>query len=92
MAHACEWETSMMMRLAPELVGDVPALLEIPSGNAFDPVARAWTTRDRTEAGHLGQPRAATVEKGEALFTAFSDGAVSLLEKVRAWDGRSWNP
>ena len=92
MGHACEWETSMMMRLAPQLVGQISSLPEVPSGNAFDPVARAWTTRDRTEPGYLGNPRAATAEKGEALFAAFADGAVSLLERVRAWDGRSWNP
>jgi creatinine amidohydrolase len=91
MAHACEWETSMMMRLAPHLVGEISSWPEVPSGNAFDPVARAWTTRDRTEPGYLGNPRVATAEKGEALFATFAEGAVSLLERVRAWDGRSWN-
>ena len=92
MAHACEWETSMILRLAPHLAGDHSQLAPIQSGNAFDPASRAWITRDRTAPGHIGDPRAATAEKGEALFQAFAGGAVSMIERVLAWDGRSWNP
>jgi creatinine amidohydrolase len=91
MAHACEWETSMILRLAPHLVGNISALAAIPSGNAFEPSSRAWTTKDRTAPGHIGDPRAATAEKGEALFHEFSAGAVTLLERVLAWDGARWN-
>jgi creatinine amidohydrolase len=91
MAHACEWETSMILRLAPELVGDLSNLAVIQSGSAFDPASRAWTTKDRTLPGHLGDPRAATAEKGEALFQGFTVGAVTLLERVLAWDGARWN-
>lgn len=92
MAHACEWETSMILRLAPHLVGDLSKLAAIDSGNAFDPTSRAWITKDRTAPGHIGDPRAANAEKGEALFQAFTAGAVGLLEHVLAWDGKSWNP
>jgi creatinine amidohydrolase len=91
MAHACEWETSMVLRLAPNLVGDLSKLTPIPSGNTFDPVPRAWTTKDRSAPGHIGDPRAATAEKGEALFQAFANGAAALLERVLAWDGARWN-
>ena len=91
MAHACEWETSMILRLAPHLVGDVANIAPVNPDSAFDPAARAWTTKDRTEPGHLGNPRAATAEKGEALFQQFTSGAVALLERVLAWDGKSWN-
>lgn len=91
MAHACEWETSMILRLAPHLVGDFAQLPAVPAGNAFDPAARGWITNDRTVPGHLGDPGAATPEKGEALFQAFTSGAVTLLERVLAWDGKSWN-
>jgi creatinine amidohydrolase len=91
MAHACEWETSMILRLAPHLVGDLSHLAAIQSGSAFDPASRAWITKDRTSPGHLGDPRAATVEKGEALFQEFTAGALTLLERVLAWDGARWS-
>ena len=91
MGHACEWETSMILRIAPHLVGDISKLTAVDAGNAFAPASRAWITKDRTGPGHIGNPRAATAEKGEALFNAFSDAAVSFLERVIAWDGKSWN-
>jgi len=91
MAHACEWETSMILRIAPHLVGDLSNITSVEAGNAFDPAFRGWITKDRTSAGHLGHPRAATAEKGEALFQQFAAGAVTLLERVLAWDGKTWN-
>lgn len=91
MAHACEWETSMILRLAPKLAGGLDQLNPIPSGNAFDPVARGWTTKDRTMPGHIGDPRAATAAKGEALFRVFTDDVVAFLERVLQWDGKPWN-
>jgi creatinine amidohydrolase len=39
----------------------------------------------------VGDPRAASAEKGETLFKAFTDDAVKFLERVIAWDGSSWN-
>ena len=91
MAHACEWETSMILRLAPQLVGDLSGVMTIEAGNAFDPAFRGWTTKDRTAPGHIGSPRDATAAKGEALFEQFASGSVALLERVLAWDGKSWN-
>jgi creatinine amidohydrolase len=91
MGHACEWETSMILRLAPELVGDFTALPPVSAGTGFNPAARAWITKDRTVPGHIGDPAAASAEKGEALFEIFADGAVALLERVVAWDGKGWN-
>ncbi|HEV7406560.1 MAG TPA: creatininase family protein [Chthoniobacteraceae bacterium] len=90
MRHACEWETSMVLRLAPQLVKDHRAVPAQEPGNAFEPAVRAWTMRDRSEHGHVGDPREATAEKGEALFEAFARGAVAMIERVIAWDGASW--
>lgn len=90
MGHACEWETSMILRLAPHLVKDPAALEEVSFGFAFEPAYRGWITRDRTVTGHIGNPRHATAEKGEYLFETFSTGVVRLLEQVIAWDGHSW--
>jgi creatinine amidohydrolase len=91
MGHACEWETSMILRLAPKLAGSLGELEPVPFGNAFAPAARAWTTRDITVHGHIGDPRSATPEKGEALFRVFTDDVVALLERVLRSDGTSWN-
>jgi creatinine amidohydrolase len=91
MGHACEWETSMILRLRPELVGDLLQVQPVAFGNAFAPAARGWITKDRSEPGHIGDPGRATAEKGEALFRVFAADVVRLLERVLAWDGRSWN-
>jgi creatinine amidohydrolase len=91
MGHACEWETSMILRLNAKLVGPLSALEPVPFGNAFEPATRGWITKDRTRPGHLGEPQAATAEKGEVLFRAFTDATVALFERVLRWDGHSWN-
>jgi creatinine amidohydrolase len=90
MGHACEWETSMILRIAPHLVGDLRPLETVEFGFAFEPAYRGWITKDRTEPGHIGSPQHASAEKGEHLFATFADGVVRLLEQVRAWDGHSW--
>lgn len=91
MGHACEWETSMVLRLRPELVvGDVSQVPEVPPGKEFAPGYRAWVMPDRSEPGHVGAPAAATAEKGEALFSHFASGVATYLERVVGWDG-TWD-
>jgi len=92
MGHACEFETSMILRLAPHLVaGDVTKLAPVEWGNPFEPAVRGWITKDRTVPGHIGYPQLATAEKGESLLQAYAAGLVTLLERVLAWDGSSWS-
>jgi len=91
MGHACEWETSMMLRLRPDLVGDLSQVQSVAPGHPFAPAVRGWITKERSAAGHIGDPRRATAEKGETIFRTFADDVGRLLEKVIAWDGRSWN-
>ena len=91
MGHACEYETSMMLQIAPHLVGDLSKAPEVPLGKGFDPAHRAWITEDRTEPGHIGDPRHASAEKGEMIFRVFSADVVTFLERVIAWDGKSWD-
>ena len=90
MGHACEWETSMVLQIAPRLVGDFKMLKPVAFGNAFEPATRGWITKDRTAPGHIGEPSLATAEKGETLLRIFTDDVVQLLERVLAWDGKSW--
>ncbi|HEY5315576.1 MAG TPA: creatininase family protein [Pirellulales bacterium] len=91
MGHACEWETSMMLRLAPHLVRNHQQAEAVPFGKPFEPASRGWITRERTQPGHIGDPRSATAEKGEVLLHAFSDDLAALVERMLAWDGKSWD-
>jgi creatinine amidohydrolase len=91
MGHACEWETSMILALAPHLVGDLEPIEPVPFGNPFEPGSRGWITKDRSVPGHIGDPRRASAEKGETLFRLFSADVAAFLERVIAWDGRSWD-
>jgi creatinine amidohydrolase len=91
MGHACEYETSMMLRIAPHLVIEHAKAPEVPFGVAFAPAHRAWITKDRTEPGHIGNPCIATAEKGETIFRVFSADVVKFLERVATWDGKTWD-
>ena len=91
MGHACEWETSMILALAPHLVGEYQKAEPVSPAGAFDPAHRAWTTKDRSPVGHIGNPRVASAAKGERLLALFTADVVQLLERVIAHDGRSWN-
>jgi creatinine amidohydrolase len=90
MGHACEWETSMILKITPQLVQDITRRETVEFGFAFEPAYRGWITKDRTVPGHIGSPQHATAEKGEHLLAAFSAGVVTFLERVCAWDGKSW--
>jgi len=91
MGHACEWETSMMLRIRPDLVGDLKKVEPVEFGTPFLPASRGWIMGDRSVPGHIGDPRFATAEKGETIFRVFTDDVAKLLDRVIAWDGSSWN-
>ena len=91
MGHACEWETSMMLRINPHLVGDLAPLRSVSFGEGFSPAHRAWITKDRTEPGHIGDPQYATADKGELLFNVFTQDVIRLLNRMLAWNGTSWD-
>lgn len=91
MGHACEWETSMILRLDPALVGDYRGAAPVEFGQGFAPAARGWVTQDRTTPGHIGSPHLASAEKGETLLRVFSADVIALLERMIRWDGKSWN-
>jgi creatinine amidohydrolase len=91
MGHACDLETSMMLRLAPHLVGDYRNARPVGFGRSFDPASRGWITKEHSPAGHVGDPSGASAEKGEKLFRAFADDVAVFLERVAAWDGSSWD-
>ena len=90
MGHACEWETSMILRISPHLVREYKNIAVVDRGPPFLPATRGWITKDRSEPGHIGCPHLASPEKGETLFATFSDGVQQLLNRIIQWDGKSW--
>ena len=80
----------MVLRIAPQLVKGHTTVGDVPFGNPFEPASRGWIMTDRSEPGHVGDPRSATAEKGEVLFQCFTEEIVKMLERVIAWDGVSW--
>ena len=77
--------------IAPQWVGDIADLKPVAGGFSFEPAYRGWITKDRSEPGHIGDPRWATPEKGEFLFRTYAADLVAFLERVAAWDGHSWS-
>ncbi|MBL8892177.1 MAG: creatininase family protein [Planctomycetaceae bacterium] len=90
MGHACEWETSMMLRLAPALVGNYLSAKSVDPSGSFLPAYRAWVTQDRSAVGHIGFPALASIEKGEYLFKLFAGGVIGLIDRIRCWNGQTW--
>ena len=90
MGHACEWETSMMLAIRPDLVGNYAEAEATQQGDVFAGATRGWTMKDRTDVGHIGHPSVATREKGEVLFGSFVSGLIPFLRSVADWDGSSW--
>jgi creatinine amidohydrolase len=90
MGHACEWETSMMLRMAPHLVGNYHQAADLDPQGSFLPAYRAWVTQDRSEVGHIGYPALASVDKGEYLLTLFASGVAALVDRIRRWNGHPW--
>ncbi|MEJ0020282.1 MAG: creatininase family protein [Acetobacteraceae bacterium] len=83
--HACEAETSMMMVARPDLVAtdrigmakanSTPDVSDVVGGGVY----RWRTIGARSSSGVIGNPEAASAEKGERLFEAI---AASLADKV----------
>ncbi|MCA9123354.1 MAG: creatininase family protein [Planctomycetaceae bacterium] len=81
--HACEFETSMIMHLRPELV-DADRVAN--AGDWLpDQVQGVYVCRDmmqRTQAGATGRPDLASAEKGSALFEAAVQGVEKFVEAL----------
>ena len=90
MGHACEWETSMILHLRPDLVKQHEKVKAVLPGNSFQPAQRAWTMLDRSQVGHIGAPANASARKGEQLLDLFSQGVSELIQRVIRWKGESW--
>ena len=90
--HACEAETSMMLAVRPDLVAmdragmakanSTPDVVDVVGGGVY----RWRTIAARSSSGVIGNPEAATAEKGERLFEAISTALADKLCNAELWD------
>jgi len=90
--HACEAETSMMLAVRPELVATdrIPLAKANTSPDVGDVVGggvyRWRSIASRSGSGVIGNPEAASAEKGERLFDAIADSVAAKLCNAELWD------
>jgi creatinine amidohydrolase len=86
--HACEAETSMMMAVRPDCVRAENIARAVPKrGRATAPPGfrRQRPFTDMTDTGALGDPRAASAEKGERLLEAASTRLAEEFGRPELW-------
>jgi creatinine amidohydrolase len=77
-SHAGEIETSLIMSLAPDLVGELPRA-DYPK---FPKPLLVRDTRDFWETGVWGDPQKASKEKGEKMVKILAKNLAGLVEKI----------
>ncbi len=97
--HAGDVETSVMLALLADQVDMSQAVRELPA--AFEPgsllslegrLPVAWTMKDLSQSGVVGDATVATAEKGEAILSSVAAGWVKVFEEVYRFGGlRSQN-
>lgn len=80
--HAGENETSLMLHLRPDLVGE-PVEGTDTWGLPVNGTVTAHETHEFAENGVFGDPTAASEEHGEEFFETCLENAVELIEHVR---------
>jgi len=98
--HAGELETSVLLSLLPEQVRMDQAVAEyppaLPEGSLLSmegALPFAWTTRDLSRSGVLGDPLPATREKGDRILAAAVESWVRVLEDLyRFQQPSAWQP
>jgi creatinine amidohydrolase len=90
--HACEAETSMMMAVRPDLVATdriplaksntTPDVGDVVGGGVY----RWRSIGSRSGSGVIGNPEAASAEKGERLFDAISTALATKLCNSELWE------
>ncbi len=90
--HACEAETSMMLAARPDLVAmdcvhmakanSTPDVSDVAGGGVY----RWRTIGSRSSSGVIGNPEAASAEKGERLFDAITTALADKLCNPDLWE------
>ena len=81
--HACEFETSMMLHVRPDLV-DREKLVDAGElvTDSLHGVFLSRDMRQRTREGYTGRPDLASAVKGQRLFAGIVDRLVALSEQL----------
>jgi creatinine amidohydrolase len=83
MGHACEFETSLMLALRPDLVRRDQIKDDPPKENtALRGLYVAEDMHQRTDHGAVGFPELATAEKGRAFLKAAVDRTVEVVQTL----------
>jgi creatinine amidohydrolase len=87
--HAGDAETSLLLSILPEHVKMERAIAEYPPGLPEDSLLSlegklpfAWTTRDLSQSGVIGDPTTATKEKGDRLLESVAEGWVQVIKDI----------
>jgi len=93
--HAGTDETALMLHLAPELVDLAATRRHVPEHLADNqyvrfggPVSFGWLSNDFNDAGVIGDPTAATAERGGELFAGAVDACCAALGEIAAFEYR----
>ena len=86
--HGGDWETSLMLAIAPETVDmtqarDFRSSAEHSLISPIGAVSYGWIASDLNPNGVVGQAHLATAEKGHATVAHSVDGFIGLLRNVR---------
>ncbi|MEQ8788778.1 MAG: creatininase family protein [Pirellulaceae bacterium] len=93
--HACEYETSMVLSVRPDLVDlkravsdcfEVDSKYYDPAGGGRNRVHVAQPFEKLTRTGALGRPELGTAEKGERLFAAVVEELVAFVREFSTWE------
>ena len=83
MGHACEFETSMMLALRPDLVRRDQIKNDPPRDEpALRGLYLCEDMKQRTDHGAVGYPERATAEKGRAFLNAAINRTVEVAQTL----------
>jgi len=97
-SHACEWETSQILTVRPDLVKDdrpavrTPMIIDGEPSKYFsadytrsDPIGVARTIDQNSPSGAFGWPDLASAEKGDELYDLAAAELISLVREFQQW-------
>ncbi len=87
--HAGDAETSLLLSILPEQVKQERAVAEYPHGLPQNSLLSmegalpfAWTTRDLSKSGVLGDPTTASQEKGDRILESLANGWIRTIQDI----------
>lgn len=93
--HAGEWETSLLLHLAPDLVrtermdslGQLPRMADgVEHLTLRGPVTFAWLSQDVSATGVMGDPRKSTPERGRKTADMIVDKLTGVLAEMARFE------